>query len=323
MKAYKIEKYGPPEVLEICELTMPIPKENEILIRGMATSVSIGDTRIRSFNIPRGFGGIFKLMFGYPIPKKKILGSEFCGIIEEIGEKVTKFKKGDRVFAFSDMDMASYCQFKTYSEDGLVALLPPNIDFEHGGAMSFGATAALHYLNLAKVEKGQSILINGASGSVGSAAIQLARHFGLKITAVCSRKNADIVTKLGALNVIAYDETDIFKINQKFDYIMDNVGNLSFEKAKILLEEKGKLLSLVADLPAMLSAIFHNMTASQKIIVGTSMPKPQDLEFLAELAKNGEYKPLIGKTFNFDQMIEAHHYVDTGHKIGNAVVLIS
>lgn len=322
MKAYIFEQYGAPEVLQLKEIEKPVPKSDEILIKNYATSVSAADWRLRSFTIPKGFGVIFKAVFGYPKPKKQILGSEMCGIIEAIGENVTNFKVGDKVFAFADFDLGCYAEYKVFKQNGLVCPLPENLSFSEGAAMCFGATTAMGFFNRAKLKKGQTILINGASGAVGTAAIQLAKHLGANITAVCSGGNAKLVKSLGANKIIDYKTQNIQELGEKYDIIMDNVGNMPFEISKNYLNENGQFLAVIADLPQTLNSIVTNLISPKKMISGSVTSKIEDLKFLAELAKNGHYKPVISKEFAFEEMIAAHHYVDSGHKIGNAVVKV-
>lgn len=322
MKAYIFEEYGPPEVLKIKEISKPIPKADEVLIKNFATSVCVADWRVRSLTIPKGFTPMFKAQFGYPKPKVQILGTELSGIVEEIGENVTKFKIGDRVFASSDMKFGCYVEYKTFNQDDLICKLPDNLGFEEGGAMCFGATTALGYLRKAKIKEGQKILINGASGAVGTAAIQLAKHYGAHISAICSAKNANLVKSLGAHQVFDYEAQKIEEIDDIFDIIMDNVGNFPFKISQHLLKKNGYFLAVITNLPQMLYSIYTNLTNSKKTINGSFAPKVEDLKFLADLAQNGHYRPIISKTYNFQEMIDAHHYLDSGHKIGNAVVRV-
>lgn len=323
MKAYIFEEYGPPEMLQLKEIPRQIPKSDEILIKAYATSVSAADWRLRSFTILKGFGLIFKAMFGYPKPKKQILGSEICGIIEQIGVDVKDFKVGDKVFAFADFDLGCYVEYKVFNQNGLVCHLPQNLSFIEGGAMCFGASTALGFFKRAELKASQKILINGASGAVGTAAVQLAKHFGANITAICSAANAELVKSLGAGRVIDYKTQSLSDLGETFDIIMDNVGNLPFEISKNYLNENGKTLAVVADLPQMLKSIFSNFFGSKKMLSGSATTSIDDLKFLAKLAQNGEYKPVVSKIFAFNEMVEAHHYVDSGHKIGNAVVRIN
>ncbi len=322
MKAYVFEEYGPPEVLKVKEIEKPTPKPDEILIKNYATNVCAADWRIRSLTIPKGFTPMFKAQFGYPKPKMQILGMELAGIVEAVGQNVNKFKVGDRVFAYADTKFGCYVEYKTFNQNDLVCILPDNFSFEEGGAMCFGALAALGFLRKAKIKKGQKILINGASGAVGTAAIQIAKHFGAHISAICSAKNAQLAKSLGAHQVFDYNTQKIEDIGEIFDIIMDNVGNFPFKISQNLLKNNGRFLAVISNLPQLLSSIFTNLTNTKKIIIGSMVPKVDDMNFLAELAKNGEYRPVISKTFNFNQMIDAHHYVDSGHKVGNAVVKV-
>lgn len=223
MKAMVYERYGSPDVLELRYLAKPAPKVNEILIRTHVTTVTSGDCRVRSLNVPAGFGLIMRLVFGVSRPKQPILGTELAGVVESVGKDVTKFKVGDAVFAFSDAAMGCYAEYRCMSQDGAVALKPPNLTYAEAAALSFGGTTALVFLRRGKLQSGERVLINGASGGVGSAAVQLAKHFGAHVTGVCSTANMEWVKSLGANHVIDYTQENFTQNGETYDVIVDTV----------------------------------------------------------------------------------------------------
>lgn len=318
MKAAVYDKYGPPEVVQLADVPTPEPAANQLRIKIHATTVSSGDWRIRSLNVPLGFRTITRLFFGVFKPKRPILGTEMAGEIDAAGKDVTRFRVGDRVFAFSGaMIMGGHAEYVCLAEDGRIALIPPSLSYAEAAALSFGGTTALHFFRKANLKNGDEVLINGASGSVGSAAVQLARHFGAHVTCVCSAANADLVTSIGADEVIDYQQQDFAKNGKQYDVIMDAVGNAPYGRVKNSLKPDGKLLAVVSGMPGMLRS-----SLNKKIIAGPAEERADDLSTLAELAASGEFKPVIGRTFPFDQIVEAHRYVDSGRKRGNVVVTI-
>lgn len=322
MKAIVYTKYGAPDVLHLKEVEKPVPKDNEILIKIHATTVTTGDLRARSLNMPTGFGLAGRLFFGVSGPRQPILGTELAGIIESVGKDVTKFKIGNEVFAFGDAGMGCYAEYKCMPEDGLVELKPNNLTFEEAAAISFGGTTALSFFRKGKLKSSEKVLVNGASGGVGTAAVQLAKHFGAEVTGICSTKNVELVKALGAANVIDYTQEDITQNSGLYDIIVDTVGNLPFSRSKLLLKETGRLLQVLGGLPDMLKIPWALITTRKKIIAGPTEVRKQDLHFLANLAKAGEFKPVIDQRFPLEQISEAHRYVDKGHKRGNVVIQI-
>ena len=224
MKAITYTKYGSPDVLQLQEVAKPTPKNNEILIKIHATTVTSGDWRVRSLNVPLGFGLMSRLVFGVLKPRQPILGSELAGEVESVGKGVSKFKVGDRVFAFDGVNMGCHAEYKCLSEDGAVALKPDNLTYAEAAAMSFGGTTALDFFNRGKLQSGEKVLVNGSSGSVGTAAVQLAKHFGADVTGVCSTANVALVKSLGADRVIDYTKDDFTQDLQTYDIIFDTVG---------------------------------------------------------------------------------------------------
>jgi NADPH:quinone reductase-like Zn-dependent oxidoreductase len=322
MKAIVYERYGSPDVLQLKEVEKPTPKDNEVLIKTHATTVTSGDWRVRSLNVPAGFGLIIRLVFGFSKPKQPILGSELAGVIESVGKDVSKFKVGDPVFAFSDAAMGCYAEYKCMPEDGAVALKPVNLTFYEAAALSFGGTTALDFFRRGKLQRGEKVLVNGASGGVGTAAVQLARHFGADVTGVCSTANLELVRSLGAGHVIDYTKEDFTQNGETYDIIVDTVGTAPFSLSKASLKEGGRLLMVLAGLPDMLQIPWVSMTSSKKVIAGPATGRAEDLRFLAGLAEAGEFKPVIDRRYPFERIAEAHRYVDTGRKKGNVVITL-
>jgi len=322
MKAVVYERYGPPEVLQLKEVEKPRPNNNEVLIKIHAATVTSGDWRVRSLNVPAGFGLIMRLVFGISKPKQPILGSELAGVIETVGNDVSKFKIGDSVFAFSDVSMGCHAEYKCMPQDGAVVLKPPSLSYEEAAALSFGGTTALDFLRRGKLQRGGKVLINGASGGVGTAAVQLAKHFGAIVTGVCSTANMELVRSLGASHVIDYTQEDFTQNGEAYDVIVDTVGTAPFSRSKASLKEGGRLLMVLAGLPEMLQIPWVSMTGSKKIIAGPVAVRVEDLRFLAGLAEAGDFKPVIDRRYPFEQIAEAHRYVDTGRKKGNVIITL-
>ncbi len=322
MKAVVYERYGPPEVLQLKELEKPTPKDNEVLIKIHATTVTSGDWRVRSLNVPAGFGLIMRLVFGISKPKQPILGSELAGVVESIGKDVKNFKIGDQVFAFSDASMGCYAEYKCMPQDSAVVLKPPSLSYDEAAALSFGGTTALDFLRKGKIQSGERILVNGASGGVGTAVVQLAKHFGADVTGVCSTANMELVRSLGASHVIDYTKEDFTQNGATYDVIVDTVGAAPFSRSKDSQKTGGRLLMVVAGLPDMLQIPWVSMTSNKKVIAGPAAARAEDLRFLAGLAEAGEFKPVIDRRYPFEQIVEAHRYVDTGRKKGNVVITL-
>ena len=322
MKVCVYERYGPPEVLQLKEVEKPTPKDNEVLIKTRATTVTSGDWRVRSLNVPAGFGLIIRLVLGVSRPKQPVLGTELAGVIESVGKDVGKFKVGDQVFSFSDSAMGCYAEYKCMPEDGAIALKPANLTFDEAAALSFGGTTALDFFRRGKLQSGERVLINGASGGVGTAAVQLARHFGADVTGVCSTANVELVRSLGASHVIDYTKEDFTQNGETYDVIVDTAGTAPFSRSKASLKERGRLLMVLGGLPDMLQIPWVSMTSSKKVIAGPAAGRAEDLRFLAGLAEAGKFKPVIDRRYPFEQIAEAHRYVDTGRKKGNVIITL-
>jgi NADPH:quinone reductase-like Zn-dependent oxidoreductase len=262
-------------------------------------------------------------MLGVRKPRQPILGTELAGRIESVGRKVGKFKVGDDVFAYSGAHMGCHAEYKCMPEDGAIAMKPPNLTWDEAAALSFGGTTALDFFRRGKLRKGEKVLVNGASGAVGSASVQLARHFGAEVTGVCSARNIELVRSLGARHVIDYTREDFTTNGEAYDIIVDTAGTAPFPRCKSSLKDGGRLLVVLGGLPDMLRVPWVTLTTNKKVIAGPAAERPDDLQLLAKLAETGEFKPVIGKRYPFEQIVEAHRYVDTGHKRGSVVVTLA
>jgi NADPH:quinone reductase-like Zn-dependent oxidoreductase len=323
MKAIFTTKYGAPDVLQQKETEIPVPKQNEVRIKIHATTVTVADVRVRSFDVPRSFWIPARLSLGIFKPRKPILGVELSGEIDEVGNAVTKFKKGDLVFASTFPEFGGYAEYKCISENGSLALKPKNISLEESAAIPIGAYTALNFLRKAELKAEQKILIYGASGSVGLYAVQIAKHFGANITAVCSAKNIELVKSMGADKVLDYTAPDFNSQLEIYDVIFVAVDKFPFSVCKKILTKTGTYLNISLPLKS-LNMIWTSLTTRQKIYSGQNKPvTPADLNYLKELVEAGAMKVVVDKVYSFDQIVEAHHYVDKGHKKGNVLVRVN
>lgn len=322
MKAAVYRKYGPPEVVRLEEVPTPEPGEKEVLIKVHAATVSSADWRVRSLEVPAGFGPFVRPVFGLFAPRKKILGTELAGEIVKIGAGVSRFKVGDRVFAFPGFDMGAHAEYRVMPEAGRLAPLPEGLSFEEAAALSFGGSTALHFLrDLAEVRPGEAVLVIGASGAVGSAAVQLACNLGAVVTGVTSTANVERVRALGASHVLDYTKTRFTELPARYDVIFDTVGEQTFAACKHVLNDGGRLLLAAASLPQILSSTWSALwTRGKKVIVGNAAERPEHLRDLKRLAEAGAYRPLIDRTYPFAQIVDAHAYVAAGRKRGSVVV---
>ena len=322
MRAIVYERYGPPEVLELRDIPKPTPKDNEVLIRIHATTVTSGDWRARSLEMPKGFALLGRLFFGVSKPRQPILGTELAGEVESVGKDVSKFKVGDQVFAFPGASMGCYAEYKCMSEDGPVALKPANLTYDESAALSFGGTTALNFFRRGNLQSGETVLVNGASGGIGTAAVQLAKHSGAVVTGVCSTVNVELVTALGADHVIDYTKEDFTKNGKTYDVIVDTVGTAPFSRSRSSLKERGRLLLVLGGLPDLLQAPLVSFTSRKRVVAGPAAERADDLRFLAQLAEAGAFKPVIDRRYRLEQIVEAHRYMDTGRKRGNIVITL-
>ena len=320
MKAIIYRKYGPPEVLKLVEIEKPSPKDNEVLIKIHATTVTSADCMMR-----RGDTVLSRILLGFTKPGKKyqILGTEFSGKIESVGSKVTKFKTGDEVYAFRGFGTGCYAEYKCIGENGSISMKPKNTAFIESASFVDGATTALFFLKeKANIRKGQKVLINGASGSIGTFAVQIAKYFGTEVTAVCSSKNIDLVKSLGADCVIDYTKEDFTLNNKSYDIVFDTVSKSSFSKCKKVLSEKGIYINTIFSISNVFQSLWTSWFCKKKLIFAMSVNKTEALNFIKELIENDKLKTVIDKCFSFEQMAEAHMYVEKGHKTGNVVVTV-
>ena len=318
MKAIAWTKYGAPEVLELREFEKPSPKNKEVLVKIHASSVTAGDCRLRAFKIPVGFWLPTRLVFGLIKPRNPIIGMDISGEIESVGEDVTQFKKGDKVYGTTGMRLGANAEYTCLPENSALVKKPNNMSHEQAVATIFGGLTAIHFLrDKANIQRGQKVLVNGASGAVGSASIQLAKYFGAEITAVCSTSNIELVASLGAKKVIDYTEEDFTKSRESYDVILDTVGNLSLPQCEKLLRKQGKLILINTGLLTNLSSVIK-----KNLICGVAGESKEGLNFLKERIEAGDFKAVIDRTYSLEQTAEAHRYVDAGHKKGNVVISV-
>ena len=317
-------QYGPPEVIQPKEVEKPIPRDNEVLIRVHATTVTPGDCKVRSFkNIPAVFWLPFRVTVGLRTPKDPFLGCELAGEIEAVGNNVTLFKKGDQVFAATTFGPGTSTQYVCLPQDGPVAVKPANTTYAEAAAVPFGALSALTFLRgMAHIQSGQRVCINGASGSVGTFAVQLAKYFGADVTGVCSAANIDMVKSLGADTVIDYGKEDFTTNGETYDIIFDAVGKSSFSRCKSALTQHGVYLQTLPTLTILIQMLWTSIIGGKKAIFGINEEKAEDLTFLKELVEAGTIRPVIDRRYPLKQLADAHSYVETGHKKGNVVITV-
>ena len=319
MKAIVYTKYGPPEVAELKEVAKPIPKDNEVLIKIHASTVNRTDSGFRSaeYFISRFWTGLLR-------PKNQILGCEFAGTIEEIGKDVQSFKAGDKVFGYNDKTCGGHAEYVTMAADDAIAHIPDKLNFDHAAAITEGAHYALNDIRAAKVEAGQNVLVYGATGAIGSAAVQLLKHFGTHVSAVCNTKNVELIKSLGADTVIDYQTQDYTKTDRKFHFIFDAVGKSSFGKCKPLMTNKGIYISteLGKNAENIFFALITPLWGGRKVLFPIPTINQADVNFLKELVEKGEFKPVIDRYYKLEQVVDAYKYVETGQKTGNVVIKV-
>jgi NADPH:quinone reductase-like Zn-dependent oxidoreductase len=324
VKAAVVARYGPPEVVEVRDLPAPRPRPGEVMIRVHSSTVTAADWRIRSGTVPRGFGLLVRLALGWRGPRRAVLGAEMAGEVITLGKGVTRFALGDRVFAMTGVRMGGHAERAVLRASGPVALIAPGVSFETAAALPFGGTTAFHFLkDKGGVKPGDRVLINGASGGVGTAAIQLARHFGAEVTAVTSAANAELSTRLGAARVIDYQSVDFAAEGFCYDLILDTVGNCPYARARPALADGGRLLLVATDLMGTLGAVIRSRRqGGHRIIAGVAAEKRAVLELLMTLAASGILTPPIDRRYRLDEIRAAHAYVETRRKRGSVIVSI-
>ena len=320
MRAIINTKYGPPEVVKLMEVDKPVPNDNEVLIKVYATTVNRTDCGFRSaeYFISRFFSGLFR-------PKNKTLGNEFAGVIEAIGKEVSSFNIGDKVFGYNDIKFGAHAEYMTIAENEAITTMPGNLTFEEAAPITEGGHYALCDIRAAKIKDGHNVMIYGATGAIGSAAVQLAKYFGAKVTAVCNTKNVELVKSLGADRVIDYTKQDFTKTDQTFDLVFDAVGKSSFGKCKPILNKNGIYISteLGKNSENIFLALTTRIFGGKKVLFPIPTISKKDVIFLKELVESGKFKPVIDKHFCLEHIVEAYKYVETGQKTGNVVITLT
>jgi len=306
VKAVVCTRYGPPEVLRVEELATPVPRKNQVRIRILATAVTSSDSYVRGLRLSPAYRLMARLALGWNAPRQPVLGMVLSGEVDSVGPDAKSFEVGERVFGFNRHRFGTYAQYVCWPEHGLLATRPANLSDEEAAAIPYGGLLALHFLRKADVRAGQRVLIYGASGAVGTSAVQLARHFGAQVTGVCSAANVDLVAALGATTVIDYTREDFTDRAERFDLILDAVGKrksaAALRRCRRVLAPGGACVSVDDGRPNL---------------------RREDLLLLGELATKGEIRPVIDRTYALDNIVEAHRYVDNGHKRGNVVVAVT
>ena len=328
MKAILSTKYGPPDVLQLKEIERPAPKDNEVLIRVQATSVNYGDILARNFkeisprefNMPFIFWLLAKISFGLTKPNITILGSEFSGEIEATGKDVKTFKPGDQVFGFPGQNMGAYAEYLCLPENGVLAIKPANMRYEEAAVVPYGALMALSLLRKANLQPGQKVLINGASGGIGSAAVQIARHLGAEVTGVCGTPRINFVKSLGAARVIDYTKEDFTQNGETYDLIFDILSKSSFSRCKNSLKPNGRYLLASFKMKQLLQMLWTSMSGSKRVICAIAPGSVEDLYSVKELIEAGKIKAVIDRRFALEETAEAHRYVEAGQRTGSVVI---
>jgi NADPH:quinone reductase-like Zn-dependent oxidoreductase len=315
MKAAVVERYGPPEVVRIMEVPRPSPGDREVLVRAFATTVNSGDARLRAMRVPRGLGPLVRVQAGFTKPRQPIGGFEVAGQVEAVGSGVTAFQPGDRVVASRAFKFGCHAEYVTLAGDGPMAPIPDSLSYQDAVALLFGGVTSLGFFERGKLAAGESVLVNGASGAVGTMAVQIAKHLGAGVTGVCSAAHAELVRGLGADHVVDYTSEDFTQSGQRYDVIMDNHGNAPYSRVKGSLKPGGRFLMVIGGLGQMVAASW------QKAVIGGSPPATADrFRTLLSLAETGVIRPVVDSVLPFDQIVEAHRRVDGGHKAGSIVL---
>jgi NADPH:quinone reductase-like Zn-dependent oxidoreductase len=323
MKAAVYRRYGGPNVVGLAEVAKPAPKPNEVLVRIRATTVNSGDWRARSLHMPAGFAFLGRLVFGFNGPRQPILGTEFAGVVEAVGAKVTRFKPGDAVVGFPGGRFGSHAEYRTMPEDGLIDFKPANLSFQEAAALSFGSATALPFLrDKAKIKRGDQVLVVGASGAVGVAAVQIAKHFGADVTAVTSTTNLALVASLGADRVIDYKEVDFAATGDTWDIIIDTTGTAPFDRCENSLKPGGRLVAVQAGFSQILGIGKPSKASGKTLIASVAPLRREDYRTIIALAASGALRPVIDRIYDLEDAAAAHAYVDTGRKRGSVVLTV-
>ncbi len=322
MRAAVYRRYGPPEVVSVRDVPTPVPGPNDLLIRVRATTVTSADRRLRSLSIPYGFGFMSRLAFGLTAPRQPILGSELAGDVVAVGIAVRTFAVGDAVIACAGTKLGAHAEFCCIAADGVVVPKPRNLMYESAAALAFGGTTALDFFRRGELRSGQRIVINGASGTVGSTMVQLAVAAGAEVTAVCSGANAALMKGLGAARVVDYITTDFAAEGIRYDLIADTVGNAPYARVRDALMPRGKHLAVLATLPEMLRAPWVRLTSEHRIVAGPVTERVEDLRTIVSMAAAGRFTPLIDRCLPLDEIVAAHAQVESGRKRGSVVLTV-
>ena len=323
MAAAVYRRFGSPDVVRIETVARPTPGEDEILIRVEASTVSIADHRARSRSVPKGLGLLAAFGLGFFRPRHRILGMDAAGVVAAVGSRVTRFAPGDEVITMLGAHWGGHGEYVCVNQDAAVTAKPRNMTFEEAVALVFGGMTARIFLNRADIRPGDRVLVNGASGAVGTAAVQLAKHLGAHVTGVCSGGKADLVASLGADRVIDYNTEDFAADPATYDVIVDCAGTATFTRVDASLRPGGALLMVVTDLAGMIRAGSRTRKSGKLVTYSGGPNQAEDLAYLVDLAESGRFRPVIDRTFDLEDIAEAHRYVDAGHKTGNVVLRVS
>jgi NADPH:quinone reductase-like Zn-dependent oxidoreductase len=324
LKAIVHSKYGSPDELQLIEVEKPVPGDKEVLIKIHATTVTTTDCNARDFTfVPKSFMFFARLMFGFKKPKINILGIDLAGEIEAVGKDVKLYKEGDHVFGSPGTKFGGHAEYSCVPENGALALKPADMPWEEAASISLAGNTALFFIrDLAKIQAGQKILIHGASGAIGTYAVQLARYYGAEVTGVCSAANAEMVKSLGADKVIDYTKEDFTKSDERYDFVFDVVGKTTFSQCKGILKRKGIYLENMLEIKDILKMIWTSIIGGKKIKGGVSKETAENLNFFIKLIESGKLKPVIDRSFTLERTAEAFQYVEQGHKKGNVVIKV-
>jgi NADPH:quinone reductase-like Zn-dependent oxidoreductase len=323
MRAIVYAEYGPPDVLRLKEVEKPTPKDSEVLIRIGATTVTAADCELRSLKLPFWLRLPVRIYLGLIKPKDKILGQELAGEIEAVGANVNRLRKGDQVFAWTGLRLGAYAEYTCLPEKGMVAVKPANMTYEEAAAVPLGGLNALHFLVKGHVKSGEEVLIQGAGGSIGTFAVQLAKYFGAKVTAVDIAGKLEMLRSIGADKVIDYTQEDFTRNGETYDVIFDVVGEGSFARSVRSLKDNGRYLLANPRLSQMVRGLWTSRRSNKKVIFGAASDKTEDLVILKDLVEAGKIHSVIDRSYPLERIAEAHRYVDTGHKKGNVVITVA
>ncbi len=330
MKAVVYTEYGPPDVLQLKEMEKPAPRDNEILIRNHATTVNIGDIWARNFKeitpsrftMPLPLWLPSRIYFGFTKPRINILGSEFAGEVEAVGQDVKRFRKGDQVFGYRGQSMGANAEYLCVPEDGLVAIKPANMTYEEAATVPYGALTALSLLRKVNIQRGQKVLINGASGGIGSAAVQFAKYFEAEVTGVCGTPRMEFVKVLGVDKVIDYTREDFTKNGETYDLIFDILGKSSFSSCQNSLKRNGIYLLASFKMKQLFQMLWTSIRSGKKVICALSSESSEDLVLIKRLVEEGKIKSLIDKRYPLEKIADAHRYVEKGYKTGSVTITV-